>query len=121
MATVLIIDDDADVLTTLALLLEEVGYETHVARDGVNGMRIFDELRPDIVLTDIVMPDCDGIEIIRQIRALDVNARIIAMSGRSLIGNSYYLPAAKELGATAVLAKPFTIEVLVDTVKSCLR
>jgi CheY-like chemotaxis protein len=121
MATILIIDDNDDLRDTLVVLLEDEGYTTFVAHDGQSGVRMFDKTRPDLVLTDIIMPDADGIETIRQIRRLDPTARIVAMSGRSLIGNDYYLRMAKTLGAAEILPKPFEPDRLMRAVERCLQ
>jgi CheY-like chemotaxis protein len=120
MATILIIDDDADVRETLALVLEEAGHTPIMARSGAEGARIFGEARPELVLTDMIMPESDGLEAMRAIRALDPAARIIAMSGASFAGSSYYLQLAKRFGAAAVLPKPFEPDELVSTIDFCL-
>ena len=119
-ASILIIDDNEELRDTLVMLLEDEGYATLVAADGASGVRIFAAARPDLVITDVLMPGADGIETIREVRALDPDARIIAMSGGAVIGNAYYLRMAKVLGAMAVLAKPFEVEELVRAVASCL-
>ena len=121
MPTVLIIDDNDDLRDTLVVLLEDEGHATIAARNGETGLQMFAERSPDVVLTDIIMPDSDGIETIRRIRTLDPQARIIAMSGGSLIGNDYYLRIARTLGAIEVLPKPFEVEDLVQVVERCLR
>ncbi|HLY46946.1 MAG TPA: response regulator [Stellaceae bacterium] len=120
MASILIIDDNEELRDTLVMLLEDEGYATLVAGDGASGVRIFAAARPDLVITDVLMPGADGIETIREIRSLDPDARIIAMSGGAVIGNAYYLRMAKILGAMEVLAKPFEVEELVRAVVSCL-
>ena len=121
MPNILIIDDNEDLRDTLVVLLQDEGYSTTVAPDGADGVRAFTEARPDLVITDVVMPDTDGIETIRTIRSLDPNARIIAMSGGSLISNDYYLRMAKSLGAMAILSKPFEVEELVKLIRNCLH
>ena len=120
MATILIIDDDADVRDTLALVLEEAGHTTVMAKSGAEGARIFGETRPALVLTDMIMPESDGLEAMSAIRALNSAVRIIAMSGASFAGSSYYLKLAKRFGAIAVLPKPFEPDELVSMVNSCL-
>lgn len=121
MPKILIIDDNDDLRDTLTLMLEDEGYGAIAAKDGRGGVLAFQQARPDLVLTDVIMPGCDGIEVIRQILAIDPKARIIAMSGKSMIGNEYHLRMAKHLGATRVLSKPFEVEDLVRTVACCLR
>ena len=120
MATILIIDDDADVRDTLALVLEEAGHSAVTARSGAEGARVFGKNHPALVLTDMIMPESDGLEAMAAIRALDPSVRIIAMSGASFAGSSYYLKLATRFGATAVLPKPFEPEELVRVVESCL-
>jgi CheY-like chemotaxis protein len=120
MTNILIIDDNEDLRDTLLMLLEDEGYSAILADDGASGLRAFAEARPDLVITDVLMPESDGIETIRKIREIDPDARIIAMSGGALIGNSYYLRMAKTLGAMAVLAKPFEIADLVRVIETCL-
>lgn len=120
MANILIIDDNEDLRETLLLLLEEEGYAALAAGDGASGVRAFAETRPDLVITDMLMPGSDGIETIRTIRALDPQARIVAMSGGALIGDAYYLRMAKTLGAMQVLSKPFEAADLVRIIEACL-
>ena len=120
MAKVLIIDDNDELRDTLTLLLEDEGYEVTSAIGGKSGLIAFEQFRPDVVLTDVIMPEGDGIEAIRLIRAADPSARIIAMSGGSLVGTDR-LRIAKALGAMEVLRKPFEVEELVQTVSYCLQ
>jgi CheY-like chemotaxis protein len=120
MATILIIDDDGDVRDTLAFVLEEAGYETLVASSGAEGARLFRDERPDLIVTDMIMPETDGIEAMRAIQAVNPRARIVAMSGHSFAGSGYYLKLAKRFGAMAVLPKPFEADELLSIVASCL-
>jgi len=121
MTTVLIIDDNAELRDTLVTILEDEGYATIVADDGKSGVRAFSKHHPDLVVTDVLMPDYDGIQTICDIRRLQADARIIAMSGGALLDNAYYLRMAQELGAMAILPKPFEVEDLVQLVASCIN
>lgn len=121
MPKILIIDDNDDLRDTLVVLLEDQGYSVISASDGESGVRAFSEARPDFVLTDVIMPNSDGVEAIRRIRAIDPTARIVAMSGGSMAGNDYQLRMAKEAGAMEVLAKPFEVDDLVAVVERCLK
>jgi two-component system, chemotaxis family, chemotaxis protein CheY len=121
MPKILIIDDNDDLRDTLVVMLEDQGYDVISASDGETGAHAFDQARPDLVLTDIIMPNSDGVEAIRRIRAIDPTARIVAMSGGSISGNEYQLRMAKEAGAIEVLAKPFEVDDLVTVVERCLK
>lgn len=121
MPKILIIDDNDDLRDTLVVLLEDQDYSVISANDGDSGVRAFDQVRPDLVLTDVIMPNSDGVEAIRRIRAIDPEARIVAMSGGSMTGNDYQLRMAEEAGAMEVLAKPFEVDELVTVVERCLR
>jgi CheY-like chemotaxis protein len=117
---VLVIDDEAAIRYTVHLLLEESGFAVTVASNGREGMTAFRANPPDLVLTDILMPEQEGIETILQIRRLCPKAKIIAMSGGGRIGNTDFLSIAKGLGADATIAKPFEIEALLDLMQSLL-
>jgi two-component system chemotaxis response regulator CheY len=121
MPKILIIDDNDDLRDTLVVLLEDQGYSVVAASDGASGVRAFELERPDLVLTDVIMPDSDGIEAIRRIRAIDPKSRIVAMSGGSMAGNDYQLRMAKESGAIEALSKPFEVDELVTVVERCLK
>lgn len=122
MATILIIDDDDAVRDFLIEAIEQAGHEVISADGGVTGLNRFAECHPDMVLTDIIMPDRDGLEVITEIRAADPDARIIAMSGGALRTSAVFcLDAAMELGAMAVLKKPFRLAQLIDVVEGCLQ
>ena len=108
--TILIVDDEALVRTYLRDLLEEHGYRVCLAPDCKDVMRIFDIVKIDLVLTDIVMPDCDGFELIK---ALKGKVPIIAMTGRS--HGDVYLKTARLMGVTT-LAKPFQSSTVLETI-----
>lgn len=121
MQTILIIDDDQDVRDTLAAIVESGGYSAVAVDSGLSGLDLLDQLHPDLILTDIIMPGIDGIEYILQIQAADPKVPIIAMSGESMLGNGFYLRLAKNLGAAAVLSKPFKPAELLETIDRCLN
>lgn len=109
---ILVIDDDDMVRDSLALLLRDQGYDVFTASDGYRGMAVFASARPDMVVTDILMPDQEGIETIRRIRSERPDIKIIAMSGGGRIIDIDVLDMARKLGADDVLAKPFDPEQL---------
>jgi CheY-like chemotaxis protein len=113
---VLVIDDDVAVRQTIALLLEDVGIEVVQAADGKEGLRAFQRSRPDLIVTDIIMPEKEGIQTIIDIRKSDRYLPIIAISGGGRVGNTDFLEIASRLGATTTLPKPFDPEVLVGLV-----
>jgi len=117
---ILIIDDEAAILLSMQTLLEESGYAVTVARDGKEGIAAFRANPPDLVLTDIIMPEQEGIETIMQMRRTHPHVKIIAMSGGGRIGNADFLSIAKNLGADATVAKPFDVEALLDLMQSLL-
>src|SRR4051812_47444675 len=117
---ILLIDDVAGVRAALQILLEGAGYEVTTAPDGRSGMELFSSAQPDLVITDIIMPDQEGIETIREIRRLHPSMPIIAMSGGGRARNADFLRIAKALGANATLAKPFDGAELIREVETCL-
>jgi DNA-binding response OmpR family regulator len=116
---ILVIDDERDVREFIRNALEDEGYRILLARDGEEGMEIFRDERPDLVITDIVMPRKGGIETIIEMRRERPDARIIAISGGSRNGPDV-LHVAKLLGACEVVAKPFTGRGLLDLVRRAL-
>jgi CheY-like chemotaxis protein len=78
---ILIVDDNRDGLVVRRSLLQEVGYEVEIALSGEEGLKLFESHRFDVVVTDYKMPRMDGIELIRRLRALNANTRIVLLSG----------------------------------------
>lgn len=119
--TALIVDDDQELLDTIAQLVRALGFEVLTAQDGLRGVEAFRRTSPNVVLIDIVMPEQDGIGAILQMRSGRPDAKIIAMSGKISAIRAGYLDMAKKLGADAVLAKPFSLEELMRTLHSVLK
>ena len=117
---VLVIEDDSDVLETLANVLELEGYDPLLARNGREGVALFRMQDPDLVITDLLMPEQEGIETIIEMHRLRPNVKIIAISGGGVRRNMDYLAMAAKLGATAVMAKPFEPAELIGMVASFL-
>lgn len=118
---VLLIDDDELVRATISNCLLSAGYEVAQAADGKLGLAAFKAGRCDLVIVDILMPEKEGIETIREMRQLDGALPIIAISGGGKAMNVDFLTAAKAFGATATLAKPFSRDVLLERVAEALR
>lgn len=109
---VLLIDDDDRVRKTVAIMLKYLGHDVRQAENGSIGIDMFQQCDPDLVITDIIMPDKEGIETITEIRNLKPDAPIIAMSGGGRIKNTDFLKLAGSIGATVTLNKPFDDEEL---------
>lgn len=121
MASILIVDDDDILRTTLAHALETFGHTVRQAADGNEGIAAFRAQPADLVLTDIVMPEKEGLDIIRDLRRDFPRLRIIAMSGGLAYDPKLYLHMAARFGATAVLSKPFSLAELRSTVEAALK
>ncbi len=113
---IIIADDDPLLLSTVESIIDDAGYEAFTACDGDEVIRLLDTCMPDLVITDIVMPDKEGIETIMEIKKTFPAMKIIAMSG-SGHQKDQYLSNAQILGADAVIAKPFTPDQLTDLVE----
>lgn len=120
MPSILIVDDDESVRSLLVLALGRLGHTVIEAANGVEAMVQFRQHRPDVVITDIIMPDRDGIETIMDLRREGGKVPIIAISGNSLL-TGLYLKTAQQLGALQVLSKPFTLDQLRSVISSVLN
>lgn len=105
MATVLVIDDDESVRRIVGRMLVTAGYEVFEARDGIAGMEALRRHSPDLVITDIVMPDQEGIETFARIREVS-DVPVIAISGSVVSDDFDPLRDARMLGANVTLSKP---------------
>lgn len=113
MSRVLVIDDNADMRELLRAVLESAGYSVDLAADGALGLVLLRARPADVVLTDIFMPNQDGIETIARLRSEFPRSKVIAMSGGGrLVKGKDYLSTAGEIGAHALLRKPFDPEQL---------
>lgn len=119
MASILVIDDEPQVRRLLQQMLVRAGHEVVEAADGVQGLAVARERRPDLVVTDLLMPNKEGIETIRDLRRVDPGLPILVISGDP--GSALYLEMAKLLGAHAALTKPFRAAELVQSVAELLR
>jgi DNA-binding response OmpR family regulator len=116
---ILVIDDNEDVRTVIQLSLQAEGFEVSVAENGSRAAKVLRACRADVVITDILMPEQDGVETIAQLRAEFPHVKIIAMSGAyPAIGTGFdYLSVPRELGAQ-ILRKPFDMQELVTMVRA---
>jgi DNA-binding response OmpR family regulator len=120
MKKVLVIDDDEQIREMIRVILEDSGYAVYLTSDGDEVTNIYKDNPVDLIITDIIMPERDGLEIINQFRKEHPNVKIIAISGGGKIKAENYLVAAENLGAVKTLSKPFDIMELVDIVKSLI-
>ena len=117
---VLIIEDDEQMRDLLYKAMQWAGFEVSAAENGRQGQQLFEELSADLIITDLIMPEQEGLETIRILKQNDPTVKIIAISGGGRIGPEAYLPAAKELGADRVFSKPFNIKELLSSVEELL-
>jgi CheY-like chemotaxis protein len=120
MARILVIDDDELVRSTIKSALELAGHEVAEASDGEQGVAAFAGGGFDLVVTDIIMPEKEGIETIIELRQHDPAIKVIAISGGGRTSNQIFLDVAKKFGAVDVLGKPFSPKQLLATVEKAL-
>lgn len=121
MARVLIIDDDPSILRSVARILEEEGHEVREAGDGKSALELVADGSPDLIVSDMYMPEMDGIELLIRLQTDHPGTPMVAMSGGGHMAKEELLRNASMLGAVAVLEKPFTIEQLLDVVNQALE
>lgn len=114
MASILLVEDDSDVRTLLRYALERAGHAVTEAWNGRDALEQYTRVPWDVVVTDILMPEKDGLALIRELKRLDAGVRIIAMTGG--IGMLDFLDVAETLGAQRTLRKPFFLNDLVNAV-----
>lgn len=116
MARILIIDDEFEIRSTIRHMLEREGHDVIEALDGVEGIQHFLERPTDLIITDILMPNQDGIETLLQLHADHPNVPVIVISGNA----AEHLDLAREFGASSVLSKPFKYQDLINAVSKAL-
>lgn len=116
---ILVVDDRPDVTGFMRAALERAGYRVAVAENGSRALALQRAHPADVLITDIFMPEGDGIETIDRVRAEFPGTRIIAMSG-AVRGRQDYLSVAAQIGVDATLHKPFTVDELIRTLKTVL-
>jgi DNA-binding response OmpR family regulator len=121
MAHVLVVDDDPQIREIFRRVLESSGHEVTQAQDGLEGVRMFRQKPADLVITDIYMPEREGLETIRELKRDFPGVRIIAITGADVfMGADHVLGMAKVFGAICVMKKPIDIATLLDVVKKAL-
>lgn len=120
MATILVIEDEDLVLETMQIMLEEGGHAVTCAANGREALKKLEDGTFDMIVTDIIMPEVDGLQLLTEVRKRIPGIKIIAVSGGGRISANDYLQTASVLGADAVLPKPFSMSDLTVAVKQVL-
>ena len=120
MKSILLIDDDDLSRGAVHKMLERAGYRVHSTGDGHGAIDRYRETPADLVITDLIMPEIDGLEVIQQLRRINPAVRVLAISGGGRVEAEEYLSVARKFGAVEVLPKPFTGQELKKSVESAL-
>ena len=121
MPSILIVDDDEQFRSMLREVLAHAGYQVLEAANGAKAIKLYETHPTDLVITDLIMPEKDGLEMILEFKRLSFAAKIIAVSGAGGHGSQDYLRIAKALGAARVLPKPFSTQEILETVSQVLQ
>lgn len=114
---VLVVDDNETFLGMLSIFLVKNGYEVFKSNDGKDALIQYEFHLPDIVITDIIMPENDGIQLLTNLHNINPNVKVITMSGGNRGHADTYLQMAENLGANCVLNKPFELPELLKVMK----
>ncbi len=120
MARILVIDDEQYILLMLKKMLEKAGYDVDIAINGEEGLRYYEKYPADLIITDIVMPEKEGLETIRELKNHNPDIKIIAISGGGRVDAKEYLESARLFGASKVFSKPFAQGEIVNAVQELL-
>ncbi len=121
MARVLLIDDDEMSRQAVHRMLERAGFTVESTGNGRDAVTRYEPGEIDLIITDLIMPDIDGLEIIQEVRRKDPAARILAISGGGRVQAEEYLSVARKFGAVEVLPKPFASQDLKAAVERALQ
>ena len=120
MAKILLIDDDPTLLSLEAQILTAAGHEVATTANGKEAVQLFASSPFDLVITDVIMPEKDGLETISHLRRKHPKLKIIAVSGGGMVKSEDYLEIARKLGAAQTLSKPFAADQLLKAVDKVL-
>ncbi|MHB8765025.1 MAG: response regulator transcription factor [Deferrisomatales bacterium] len=117
---ILAVDDEPNILLSLEYILEQEGYDVHVARDGDEALEIAEQVKPDLVLLDVAMPRRDGYEVCRVLRGrTDLAAvKVVMLTAK---GQPLERKKGLEVGADLYITKPFSAEELLEKIRAALR
>lgn len=119
MAKVLIVDDEPSILMSLDFLMKKNGFEVFIARNGAEAIEIGNKEKPDVIILDVMMPEVDGYEVCKKIKANEEtkHAKVIFLSAK---GKDTDISKGLSLGAEMYVTKPFSTRVLLENVKQLL-
>jgi CheY-like chemotaxis protein len=117
---ILVVDDDATLRSVLKTFLERYGYIVQCAKDGRAALKMLDQMRPQLVITDLFMPECDGFELILHLRKKAPDLEILAISGDGMSDLDVFMGAVRQLGVRFTLKKPFSLTELASLVKQAI-
>lgn len=120
MARILVIDDEPSILLMIKKMVERAGHVVDIALNGREGLELFDLYNHDLIITDIIMPQKEGLEIILELRKKHPALKIIAISGGGRIGPDEYLPSAKLFGANMIFQKPLVQKEFMEAISGLL-
>lgn len=120
MSKILIIDDEAPVRKMLSKLLMRNGYDVLEAENGKKGIELYKEYDPALIITDLIMPEKEGLESIRELKKFDPDVQIIAISGGGIQTPRMYLDLASKFGAVRAFAKPIEDGILLSAIEEIL-
>lgn len=121
MTSILLVDDDDLSRGAVHKMLERNGYIVHSTGIGQEALDHYRTQPSNLVITDLIMPDLDGLEVIQQLRRIDPTVRVLAISGGGRVDAEEYLSVARKFGAVEVLPKPFTGQELKQAVDKALN
>ena len=121
MKTILVVDDEPRMLSAISRSLERFGFNVLQASDGREAMDLLADNTVDLTISDVFMPDVDGMEFTIRVKRRFPDAKIIAMTGGGLLQKKEVLEIARTVGASATLSKPFQLSELMDVVNEVLQ
>lgn len=117
MASVLIVDDDDEIRLLLGSVLTEYGFDVFEGLDGMETVGLLETIQPDLLLLDILMPNMDGLELLREIANREIDVPVIVFTGAA---DEEFSTRALETGAAAFMTKPLEMQALMDTIKKVM-
>ena len=120
MKNILLVDDEEAIRKMMRRILQDDSYEFSEAENGAVAIKKLEAKKFDLIITDVIMPDCDGIELVMNVRKKTPETKVIVMSGGGRVRADHYLQLAEKLGAVSVFEKPFDASELRETVRKYL-